>query len=471
MSQLARPRSVTAVAALADIALGVIALGAVACSESTSPKQRDVPTAVHVVAAHTLLGDGDTATLSAVVTGQRGDTLATAPVAWSTTDAAAVTVDAASGRVTAVTKGSAWVVASIGTARDSVQVMVGYRKISGPEPFVSVSLFLQTFQPGDGCALTAQGTAYCWGSNRKGQLGDGGTQSSTTPVPVAGGLLFADLQAGNQGACGLTKGDGALYCWGSNAHAQFGTSSRVPLSSNVPLLGPPTLRFSAFSLSPDGTTCGVSKADAALYCWGNDTYWTTGKDTSVDLLVDAVVAPVTGGLRATQVDVGELHGCAVGSDGAVWCWGKDGTTYGAATNSRVPVKIVPPGTIASVTSGEYATCGLASDGQALCWGSPLVAPGADPSAVVPAPTAVGGALRFRKLSSSFRDFECGLTTGGDIYCWGSNGSSGTGVDALLGRAGPSAPASAPVPVLPGRKFVDVDQWCAVDVAGSIYCWH
>ncbi|NIM48665.1 MAG: hypothetical protein GTO22_05310, partial [Gemmatimonadales bacterium] len=34
------------------------------------------------------------------------------------------------------------------------------------------------------CGLTSSGTAYCWGSNRSGQLGRGTFGYSTVPVAV-----------------------------------------------------------------------------------------------------------------------------------------------------------------------------------------------------------------------------------------------------------------------------------------------
>src|SRR5215207_1325943 len=85
------------------------------------------------------------------------------------------------------------------------------------------------------CALTATGAAYCWGRGESGQLGvpspaascltDAGPYPcSKVPVLVAGGLTFRKLAGGGAHTCGLT-GDGSAYCWGKNDWGQLGDNS------------------------------------------------------------------------------------------------------------------------------------------------------------------------------------------------------------------------------------------------------
>src|SRR5206468_4483663 len=93
------------------------------------------------------------------------------------------------------------------------------------------------------CGLTTGGSAYRWGGNENGQLGDGTTQGAeicsiegyparctTTPVAVLG-PTFAALTAGDRHACGVTPA-GTAYCWGYNYWGGLGngttTNSATP---------------------------------------------------------------------------------------------------------------------------------------------------------------------------------------------------------------------------------------------------
>jgi len=68
------------------------------------------------------------------------------------------------------------------------------------------------------CGLTADGSAYCWGNNYWGQLGNGQKtpyDQITAATAVLGDLRFKSLHVPGAFTCGLSL-DGRTYCWGSN---------------------------------------------------------------------------------------------------------------------------------------------------------------------------------------------------------------------------------------------------------------
>ena len=84
------------------------------------------------------------------------------------------------------------------------------------------------------CGLTADGTAYCWGANDAGQLGDGSYDERDTPVAVSTSMRFAALSLGDSHSCGRTR-EGSVYCWGANGSGQLADGSGAAAWS-VPVL-------------------------------------------------------------------------------------------------------------------------------------------------------------------------------------------------------------------------------------------
>lgn len=82
------------------------------------------------------------------------------------------------------------------------------------------------------CALAGDGTAYCWGRNVYGQLGDGTTTDRSRPVPVTGGLHFTSIQANGAHTCARAA-NGDEYCWGYNIDGQLGDGTRTNASAPV----------------------------------------------------------------------------------------------------------------------------------------------------------------------------------------------------------------------------------------------
>src|SRR5256886_2298294 len=100
---------------------------------------------------------------------------------------------------------------------------------------------------GPTCAVTANGSAYCWGNNLDGALRVGADTGSLqrcspgpcsyTPLAVAGGPAFTTLGAGNFHACGLTS-SGAAYCWGDNSAGGPGVGVNAAPATCAPGQGP-----------------------------------------------------------------------------------------------------------------------------------------------------------------------------------------------------------------------------------------
>ncbi len=132
------------------------------------------------------------------------------------------------------------------------------------------------------CALATTGGVKCWGSNTNGQLGNNTVIDSSTPVNVSGmssGIVA--LAVGESHNCAITAAR-AVKCWGANFHGQIGngntTFSPTPVNviglSDVVAVGP------AYD-----HTCAIT-GNGAIKCWGGNTYGQIGNGTGpIDSLV------------------------------------------------------------------------------------------------------------------------------------------------------------------------------------------
>lgn len=133
------------------------------------------------------------------------------------------------------------------------------------------------------CGLNNAGAAQCFGQNSFGQLGDGTTTNSNAPVAVSGGLTLRAIVAGRNHACAIQASDSTAYCWGRNDAGQLGDGTTMQRSS--PTLVPGGLKFTSLSAG-EFHTCGVAATASGanntlatagtMYCWGDSEYGQAG---------------------------------------------------------------------------------------------------------------------------------------------------------------------------------------------------
>jgi alpha-tubulin suppressor-like RCC1 family protein len=329
---------------------------------------------------------------------------------------------------------------------------------------------------GHTCAVTLDGTGYCWGVNLYGSLGTG-TQyvgsNSGTPRAVAGGLSFAQVTAGGSRTCGVT-GDGQAYCWGWNIDGTLGDGTEVDRAVPTPVAG--GLRFAQVSTGKalvSAHTSAVTPDDIA-YCWPSCGFG--GVEGVPSGLVQFEPIRFEGELRFGQVSAGTGHSCGVATDGRAYCWGSnffgqfgDGTID--TEGPRGPSPVAGDLLFKEVTAGSGHTCGVTTDGVAYCWGlneAGQLGDGTTDRRLTPTPVA--GGLRFAELSAG--DFHsCGVTTDGVGYCWGHNGAQFG--DGRLGD-GTTVDRLTPTPVAGGLRFALVSagssHTCGVTTDHVAYCW-
>ncbi len=85
------------------------------------------------------------------------------------------------------------------------------------------------------CARLATGGVQCWGLNESGQLGDGMSGESndtSTPVDVLGVRRATSISAGAYYACALLE-SGQVACWGDNQYGELGDGTTNGSSTPV----------------------------------------------------------------------------------------------------------------------------------------------------------------------------------------------------------------------------------------------
>ena len=195
---------------------------------------------------------------------------------------------------------------------------------SRPSPASATGVTITAVAAGENhtCAVIDGGGVKCWGLNNNGQLGNGTTTNSNSPVDVCADAActasmsgVVAIAAGENHTCALTDG-GGVKCWGWNRSGQLGNGAVTDF----------------FTPNPTATDVCV--------------------DPACELFLSDVVSLTAGG----------SHTCALGAGGGIRCWGSNGSgQLGDGTTVSRATSVVVRGLeseVAAISAGGVHTCAL-----------------------------------------------------------------------------------------------------------------
>jgi alpha-tubulin suppressor-like RCC1 family protein len=327
------------------------------------------------------------------------------------------------------------------------------------------------------CAIAQAGELYCWGRDTEGQLGLSDAEQDAGGTSSAAVLqMTKKITAGGAHSCAITE-DGSVFCFGRDVEGQVSGVGGEPA-----VLSPRRIAIDAATdiAAGDAHSCAVTAK--GVVCWGSARFGQAGR-----AVMDVVLGPglVPGTDSAVEIAAGVRHSCARLENGHVVCWGELFDEASGAALATADVAEVPALTDATaITAGAGHSCALRANGDVVCWGendSGQLGDGStDPSAT---PAVVHGLAKALHVTAggSLQDgalvgHSCAVDKSFFVQCWGRNkeGQLGTGTatDSLrpvlvLGLADESD-----TPHLDNIVAIDAGGFhtCALDDSGRALCW-
>ena len=337
---------------------------------------------------------------------------------------------------------------------------------------------------------------YAWGDNGSGELGNGNSTWSSTPVQVLGlggsGYLsnVTAVAGGGFHSLALT-GTGNVYAWGYNPNGELGNGTTTDSSTPVQVLGVgQSGHLSNITSMVGGCYHSLALASSGnVYAWGYNTYGQLGNGTTSNSSTPIQVLGVGGSgylSNVTAVAGGYYHSLTLSSTGNVYAWGHNQYGQlgnGTTTDSSTPVEVLGVGgsgnlsNVTALAAGVWHSLALANTGNLYAWGAnfdgqlgngtttdshtPVEILGVDGSGYLSNVTAVAGGW----------NFSLALTSTGNVYAWGANndGQLGNGT-----TTNSSTPLLVSLPANGSAKVVAVSAgWedsFALESDGSLWAW-
>ena len=174
------------------------------------------------------------------------------------------------------------------------------------------------------------------------------------------GLAAVQVSQGANHSCALMS-DGSVWCWGANNRGQLGRPASTT-SSATGLVVEGVVSIKKIAAVAEDATCALG-SNGAVQCWGENAAGQLGQALSVASSNVPLTVPNVAG--ATDIEGGHGHVCVILADKTMKCWGSNGEGelgIGNAHSSSAPPTFVLATTGAAGSKLGNVTA-LASGGQ------------------------------------------------------------------------------------------------------------
>lgn len=282
------------------------------------------------------------------------------------------------------------------------------------------------------CILKSDGSVHCFGASGP-QIGNNSSGVTYQPLQVISSGATS-VTAGGSHSCAVLTG-GEVRCWGSGWNGQLGDGSTS--TSHTPVRALSTSEPAVAVSAGDNHTCALM-VSSGVTCWGNNMSGQVGNGSFSNQLSPAAVELDAGGqlTGAVAVSAGNTHSCAVTGNGGAFCWGANmyqelgsATAQGGSNNKAHAVRASrgsssPISDAAGISAGTYYTCLLRTSGAAACFGQNdkgQIGNGESGSQANQGPETVANVSSALAVTTGL-DSACAVTAS-TIWCWG-NAASG-----------------------------------------------
>ena len=316
-------------------------------------------------------------------------------------------------------------------------------------------------------------TAMAWGSNGYGQLGNGNSGNSLTPVPVTGAPRLVEIATGGTHTVAVDMGS-TVWTWGNNGYGQLGsgtvTARYQPAKVFKNSTSAHTYLTNITNVSSGGNHTLALDATGTVWAWGANTWGQVGYDTTT-LGYSMTAWPVQnlplGGFKATLIAAGGGHSLALDYSGSVWSWGNNYEGQlgnGTAVNSGVPVQVVIGSglgvlkNVVAIAAGGSHSVAVVTDGSAdttknmvISWGYNnygQLGNNSQVNSLIPVPVVDGNNIPLTGVIAiaAGANHTLALKSDGTVWSWGYNG---------WGQLGIGTTVDSHVAVrVPGLSFID-----------------